>query len=346
MQRRSRASASGRARSTRGSASSARVAIRFSRCIGARACSSRPRSLRVFDPLCRGELERRADDVLLRHLAEAGPSELEDVQVELGLAPKELKRLRAPLERCGALVSRSVVYEEPHRHTSLLSRWDQLFPEPAAGGGLDELVVRAVGAAVLAPEAEVPRWFAWWEDGLVERLVEEGRLVEPGAGVAGGVLIRAAAPRGCGGGRRAPSRGQPAPARDGRSASGSGRAAGSSGSRWAQWVAEEGGEIVGSAWAAFEWQSPDSGQRRFWVAVPASAAGPWDRRRALRGGRGLPARPRGVAGAHERRGRPGRRAVPGQARLRAARCRPCLGARPGRPCCRSRACRRASGWSR
>jgi hypothetical protein len=141
-----------------------------------------PEVARLFDPLCRGELERRADDVLLRHLAEAGPSELEDVQVELGLEPKELKRLRAPLERCGALVSRSVVYEEPHRHTSLLSRWDQLFPEPAPGGGLDELVARAVGAAVLAPEAEVPRWFAWWEDGLVERLVEDGRLVRPEPG--------------------------------------------------------------------------------------------------------------------------------------------------------------------
>ena len=141
-----------------------------------------PEVARLLDPLCRGELERQADDALLRHLAEAGPSELEDVQLELGLAPKELKRMPVPLERCGAVVSRSVFYEEPQRHTSLLSRWDQLFPEPAAGGGLDELVVRAVGAAVLAPEAEVPRWFAWWEDALVERLVAEGRLVSPEPG--------------------------------------------------------------------------------------------------------------------------------------------------------------------
>jgi hypothetical protein len=141
-----------------------------------------PEVAQLLDPLCRAELERRADDVLLRHLADAGPSELQDLQVELGLAPKELKRLRAPLERCGALVSRSVVYEEPHRHTSLLSRWDQLFREPATGGGLDELVVRAVRAAVLASEAEVPRWFAWWEDGLAERLVEEGRLMRPEPG--------------------------------------------------------------------------------------------------------------------------------------------------------------------
>src|SRR6478672_3023830 len=111
-----------------------------------------PEVARLVDPLCRSELERRADDVLLRHLAEAGPSELEDVQVELGLAPKELKRLRAPLERCGALVARSVVYENPHRHTSELARWDQRFPEPAEGGGLAQLVVAAVRAAVVAPE--------------------------------------------------------------------------------------------------------------------------------------------------------------------------------------------------
>jgi hypothetical protein len=141
-----------------------------------------PEVARLLDSLCRAELERHDDDVLLRHLAEAGPSELDDLQVELSLSPRELKRLRTPLERCGALVSRSVVYDEPHRHTSLLSRWDQLFPEAAAGGGLGELSERAVRSAVLAPEAEVPRWFAWREDGLVERLVEDGRLVRPGPG--------------------------------------------------------------------------------------------------------------------------------------------------------------------
>jgi hypothetical protein len=58
-----------------------------------------PEVARLLDPLCRAELERHANDPLLRHLAEAGPSELEDAQVELGLAPKELKRLRTPLER-------------------------------------------------------------------------------------------------------------------------------------------------------------------------------------------------------------------------------------------------------
>ena len=140
--------------------------------------------VRLLNPICRAELERLADDVLLRHLAEAGPSELEDLQLELGLKPKELKQLRSPLERCGAVVSRSIVYEEPHRHTSELSRWDHLVPEPSEGGGLAELVVASLRAAVLAPESEVPRWFSWrwyWEDDLLDRLVEEGRLVRPEA---------------------------------------------------------------------------------------------------------------------------------------------------------------------
>ena len=135
----------------------------------------------LLDPLCRGELERRRDDPLLRHLAEAGPSELEDLQLELGLSPKELKRLRAPLERCGALVARSIVYEDPHRHTSGLARWDQLVPE-GRDGGLGELVVAGVRAAVVAPEPELPGWFPWWENGLAERLLDDGRLVRPESG--------------------------------------------------------------------------------------------------------------------------------------------------------------------
>jgi hypothetical protein len=138
---------------------------------------------RLLDPLCRAELEERRDDPLLRHLAEAGPSELEDLQLELGLAPKELRRLRTPLERSGAVVSRSIVYEEPHRHTSLLARWDQVFPEPTRGGGLAERVVAAVRAAVLAPEPEVARWFSWpVPQGLLDNLVETGGLRRPEPG--------------------------------------------------------------------------------------------------------------------------------------------------------------------
>jgi hypothetical protein len=129
--------------------------------------------------------EAEADwERLLRHLADAGPSELEDLQTELGLTPKELKSLRSPLERCGAIVARSIVYEEPHRHTSLLARWDQAHPEQSATSdprqALGDLVCAAVRAAVLVPEREPARWFSWrwyWDDELLDRLVEAERVV-------------------------------------------------------------------------------------------------------------------------------------------------------------------------
>jgi hypothetical protein len=144
---------------------------------------------RILDPICRAELVRMeaAEEEwgrLLRHLADAGPSELEDLQTELSLTPKELKSLRSPLERCGAVVARSIVYEEPHRHTSLLARWDQVHPEPSGGadprGALGNLLCAGVHAAVVAPEGELARWFSWrwyWDDRLVDELVRSRRLV-------------------------------------------------------------------------------------------------------------------------------------------------------------------------
>lgn len=148
----------------------------------------------LFDAVCRAELERmeRADPQwarLLGHLAEAGPSEPEDLQTELGLKPKELKLIRSPLERCGAIVSRGVVHSAAtggHVHTSELARWDQVFPRPAPGSaGLDDLIVAGVRAAVVASEREPARWFSWrWRlrDGLVDDLVEQGRLERPEPG--------------------------------------------------------------------------------------------------------------------------------------------------------------------
>jgi hypothetical protein len=142
----------------------------------------------LLDPICRAELARMEGEEegwarLLSHLGEAGPSELEDLQTELSLTPKELKSIRSPLERCGAVVARSVVYEDPHRHTSVLARWDQVHPEPSGGDdptrALGELVCAGVRAAVVAPERELPRWFSWrwyWSDSLVDELVGSGRL--------------------------------------------------------------------------------------------------------------------------------------------------------------------------
>jgi hypothetical protein len=152
----------------------------------------------LVDPICRAELARmeREDDEwarLLRHLAEAGPSELDDLQTELSLTPKELKSLRTPLERCGAVVARSIVYEEPHRHTSLLARWDQVHSQRSGGDdprqAFGELLCAGVRAAVVAPEKELSRWFSWrryWDDELVSELVSAGRLARVDGHVAAG----------------------------------------------------------------------------------------------------------------------------------------------------------------
>jgi hypothetical protein len=134
----------------------------------------------ILDPICRGEIDRMREAPewarVLDHLAAAGPSEPEDLKVELDLKPKELKAILFPLELCGAVV----------RRNGMLERWDQAFPEPPGEpGGPEELVVAAIRAAVVAPEREVGRWFAWrWllPADLVDSLIAARRLerLEPG----------------------------------------------------------------------------------------------------------------------------------------------------------------------
>jgi hypothetical protein len=148
----------------------------------------------LADPLCRAELAH-ADDGgggpaaqrLVRHLAEAGPAAIEALKEELGLDSKELRALRARLERVGAVVAMDLRVETEgggHRHTSELYRWDHVFPEPRPGaGGLDELVVAGVEAAVLAPEREVRSWFSWRASTkVIDALVAQGRLERPAPG--------------------------------------------------------------------------------------------------------------------------------------------------------------------
>ena len=150
-------------------------------------------TLPLVDSICRSELARMEQEdewsPLLRHLTEAGASTPIDLQTELELKPKELKRLRQPLERRGAVVSRSLRVGLPdggHTHTSELLRYDQAYPEPTGQGDVGDLLVAAVRAAVLAPERELARsWFSWKSlitDDLVERLVSDGRLRRPARG--------------------------------------------------------------------------------------------------------------------------------------------------------------------
>jgi hypothetical protein len=156
----------------------------------------------LLDPICRAETERmRAADRgwarLLDHLAAAGPSSVDDLRLELGLKRQELRSMRAPLERCGAIVSRSleVTAGAGHQHSSELARWDQAWPGTAGGTtdparALGDLVAAGVRAAVVAPEAELRRWFSWrwyWTDGLVDDLVRDGRLRRVDGYVAAGL---------------------------------------------------------------------------------------------------------------------------------------------------------------
>ncbi len=159
---------------------------------------------RLLDPICRAETERmRAADPgwrrLLDHLAASGPAGVDDLRAGLGLKRQEFKALRYPLERCGAIVSRSVQMTAGagHKHSAELARWDQAFPGGGDGGAdpassLADLIAASVRAAVIAPERELRRWYSWqwyWTDALVGDLVREGRLRR----VAGGGMVAAAA---------------------------------------------------------------------------------------------------------------------------------------------------------
>jgi len=149
----------------------------------------------LVDPVCRAELARmeRADPgwaKVLSHLADTGPSVADDVEVELGLKHKELRSLRSPLQRCGALVARSVVLPaesgDGHVHRSELARFDQAYPQPS-GKPLDivALMGAALRAAVLAPEKDLVRWFSWrWllPADLAEQLIDRGLAVRPAGG--------------------------------------------------------------------------------------------------------------------------------------------------------------------
>ena len=162
--RRAPVSASGRRRSSPGSGSSARAAISSSRSTAARASSSPTRSRRCSTrsaaPSSRGwrRRTRAGRGCCATSPTPARPSSRTS-RPSSALTPKELKSLRSPLERCGAVVARSIVYEEPHRHTSLLARWDQVHPEPSGASdprqALGDLVCAGVRAAVVAPEREL-----------------------------------------------------------------------------------------------------------------------------------------------------------------------------------------------
>jgi hypothetical protein len=141
----------------------------------------------LVDALARRALAEAEGDErrVLDHLQAAGPSTTEELSEELGLDARPLRRR---LERVGALVARGITVPTAgggHRHTAELGRWDHVFPDPpAVSGGLDELVVAGVRAAVLVPEQEVRRWFSWPLAAIPEALErpDPGWLAAPASG--------------------------------------------------------------------------------------------------------------------------------------------------------------------
>jgi hypothetical protein len=151
----------------------------------------------TIDPLCRESLEIAADGqmgedaaAIVRHLAAAGPSTVDDLKTELGLEAKRLRSAREKLESSGAVVAKEALVpvgiEPAHRHSSTIARWDQAFTQrrkvsPAAA--LDDLVVLGVRAAVVTHQDEIKTWFSWpVTSSAISRLVGAGRLSAPGPG--------------------------------------------------------------------------------------------------------------------------------------------------------------------
>jgi hypothetical protein len=151
--------------------------------------------LALADPICRAELTRLEQESpsarrLLRHLADAGPAMADDIGLEVGLDGKQLKALRAELQRCGAVVAKSVIVPsrsgDGHLHRSELARWDQEYPEASqASADIVALMGAGLRAAVLAPDRDLLSWFTWkWRlpADLAAQLIDRGLAVRPAPG--------------------------------------------------------------------------------------------------------------------------------------------------------------------
>lgn len=146
-------------------------------------------------PLCRAEQERAQEGAygeeaaeLVAYLAASGPASLEDVKRDLGFEAAALRRVRTRLEGVGAIVSRAMeTLASAHggeRESSELALFDQRFPDVVArDGGLAELAVAGVRAAVVASVGEIATWFTWrLPPRLVADLRASGRIWEPQPG--------------------------------------------------------------------------------------------------------------------------------------------------------------------
>ena len=149
----------------------------------------------LADSLCRKALEEaRAGAIsteaseLVDYLDKVGPALVEDILTESRLNARALRLARAALEARGAILARESRVKTAtggHHHTSELTTWTHAYRPSGAEGdiGLEELVVAAVGAAVVAPESELRRWFSWpVSQQLIDSLMDADRLWRPQPG--------------------------------------------------------------------------------------------------------------------------------------------------------------------
>jgi hypothetical protein len=142
------------------------------------------KTARLFDPLVRQSIaDAKGDDAtFLAHLAKHGESTLDDLELELGWDRKRLKRVRDRLQRVGAVVGEGLVFEDASSwHFAPVRRWDHVFTRPATiQHPHHALVLAAIRAVVLSPEADLGHWFSWpTPDGVVDDLIADRRIVRP-----------------------------------------------------------------------------------------------------------------------------------------------------------------------
>jgi hypothetical protein len=146
--------------------------------------------------VCRKSAADAADGALgsdaarLMAVLAQGPVLQERIYVP-GLSDKAVRQACKALERAGAIFTEEVRLESRpggHLHSLRLMRADQherRGPRAAVSFelALDEFLLSAVHAAVVAPMRDALRWFTWpvGQD-TIDRLIESGRLVQPEAG--------------------------------------------------------------------------------------------------------------------------------------------------------------------
>ena len=144
----------------------------------------------LLDPILRSELERM-------HSEGTTGRSCSTISTPLGRPRSRIcarssgsrrRRSRASRAHSSGAASSSAGHSRSRRRprgrirTRRSSPWDQVYPEPSASGGLEDLTVAAVRAAVVAPERQAYRWFSWswlYRKTLVDDLVAEGRLWRP-----------------------------------------------------------------------------------------------------------------------------------------------------------------------